>query len=507
MTTTSDAYFRADRSPARDTDVSSPLLGLIFTASAGLFGGTIAWIASGQALFLLQLPLLLFSLFAVMCSGFLYFINPSRWLPFFLLGLVYFSFEFTIRDPRLGGGFDAQSMIKGVLSLALAMVGIFTAFRKVFATPLLLLFFVYSFMAFLSSFYSPVMVVGIPAGITLVGVTVVTARLGTGTEEDILKCWRVMYWASVLTCLLSFAVLAIAPGMSRDMQDPTSFRLRGVTGAANALGPIMAIACVMSILMYKRTRTAMAKRFHVVMFVLFAIALFLTNSRSSILGLIAGLGVTMLVGSGLGVLGLLAVLSIGVVAGSVMLYPGLQNALLSWAAALFSRTGEVYELTSFTGRQGIWQASWQLIDSHPWIGYGLSSVRLILSQSYFDEWGNTVGTAHNWLLESLLTVGWIGTAPLIAVVSICLWKLMRYVMSTAPKLHSVRSLPKAAESPTYAYRDLGLCACQTVLIMVVQGFSEKGFAGHPSSSFLALGAVVATTTFLALNRPTRPAAP
>jgi len=187
-----------------------------------------------------------------------------------------------------------------------------------------------------------------------------------------------------------------------------------------------------------------------------------------------------------------------------MLYPGLQNALLSWAAVLFSRTGEVYELTSFTGRQQIWQASWQLIDAHPWIGYGLSSVRAVLSQSYFDEWGNTVGTAHNSLLESLLTVGWVGTVPLMAVVFICLCKLMGYVMSTAPNMHSMR---RGAGESDDSYRDLALCACQTLLIMVVQGFSEKAFAGHPGSPFLALGAVVATTTFISLKRLARPATP
>ncbi len=503
MTTTSDLYLRPASTP-RNPDASSPLLGLIFGASASLFAGTIGWIASGQALFLLQLPILLFSLFAVMCSGFLYFINPSRWLPFFLLGVVYFSFEFTVRNPSVGGGADIQSLTKGVLSLALAMVSLFTAFRKVFATPLLLLFFAYSVLAFLSAFYSPLLIIGVAAGITLIGVTVVTAKIGTGTEKDVLTYWQVMYWASVLTCLLSFVVLAVAPSYARDLLDPSKYRFRGITGAANSLGPIMAIACVLAVLMYKRTASAMARRFHVVMFMLFLAALILTNSRSSIIGLVAGIGATGLVAGGLGVIGLLAVLSVIVVVGSVMLYPALQYALLSWAAVLFSRTGDVSELTTFTGRQQIWEASWQLIANRPWGGYGMSSVGAVLSRSYFDEWGNTVGTAHNSLLESLISVGWLGTLPLIAVVVICLWKLVRYVMVTAPGAQRFRSDATPIDA---SHRDLALCACQCLLIMVVQGFSEKAFAGHPGSPFLALGAVVATTTFISLRRSARPATP
>ena len=483
------------------SDVSSPMLGLIFCAAALLFLGSIGWMASGQSLILIQLPLVLFALFAVMVSGVLYFINPARWLHFFLLGLVYFSFEFTVRDPSAGGGGDVQSLIKGVLALALAAVGIFTSMKSVFRTPLLLLFFLYSAFAFASAFYSPLVLIGIAAGITLIGVSVVAAKVGTSTQDDVAMYWQVMYWASVATCLLSFAVLAVSPSSARDVLDPSNYRFRGVTGAANSLGPIMAIGCVLALLMRKRAPTMGWKYFHALMLALFLVALVLTDSRSSMIGLLGALGAVFLLSGKLGVLGLMAVGMVALTGAMVMLYPDLQYALLSLAAAAFSRTGAVTELTTFTGRQQIWEASWKLIGDQPWIGYGMSSVRVVLPQAYFDEWGNSVGTAHNSLLESLLTVGWIGTIPLFAVALWCLWMLISFLMRSARPLGS--GLGKKADADTEKVRDLAICATQCLFIMLIQGFSEKAFAGHPGSPFLALGGVVATAVYITLSRPSR----
>lgn len=109
-----------------------------------------------------------------------------------------------------------------------------------------------------------------------------------------------------------------------------------------------------------------------------------------------------------------------------MLNPGINEAILELLASLFARTGQVNELTTLTGRGVIWEACWKLIVERPWVGYGLGSVRVVLPLSYADEWGNTYGSAHNFLLESLISVGWIGSLPLIAVLLMGLGFLISY---------------------------------------------------------------------------------
>jgi len=291
----------------------------------------------------------------------------------------------------------------------------------------------------------------------------------------------------------SLTFMAISPNLARDFQDMANYRLRGITGTANSLGPIMGVACIMALYMMKRATSPGWWRFHAVMLALFAAALLLTNRRSSILGVVVAFIASGFVGGGWGVLRLLASLIGATILATVMFYPGLQEQLLSMAAALFSRTGSVYELTTFTGRQIIWDASWRLVGESPWIGYGMSSVSVVLPKAHADQWGNTVATAHNSLLESLLSVGWLGTLPLVAVVVACLWMLSRYLFASYP----IRDENDAIA----ARRAMSVCAFRVLIMMLVQGVGEKAFAGHPGSPFVALGAVVATTIFMSLNMP------
>lgn len=475
----------------RRADASVTLMGLMFAFALMAFGVTFTWFVKDSGLFLIQLPLVLVTFAVLVVTGLLYFINPTRWLAFFLIGLVYFSFEVTLRGG--GGGADLQSVLKGVFTLALAALGILTALRSSFQTPLLAFFFAYSVIALASAFYSPLMVIGLVAGIGLVGVSVISAKMATGTLADVTGYWRAIYWASVTTAVLSLTVLIIAPNQARDVLDPVNYRLRGVTGAANTLGPIMGIAIMVGLFMIQQARTKWAWRFHAAMLMLFSAELLLTNSRSSILGTVAGVALSLIVSGGVGIMGMLVGGFALTVLMTVMLYPGLQEALLSTLAAAFSRTGQVSELTTFTGRQQIWEASWQLIHDAPWFGYGLSSVAVKISQTFSDQWGNTVSTAHNSLLESLISVGVVGTMPLILVVLMSIWYLVRYLMSSTDVL--------IAEDQTdlQMKRGLARCALGCIVMMLVQGFGEKSFAGHPGSPFLALGGVVATAVFISLH--------
>lgn len=468
------------------------LMGLVFGFALLSFAVTLGWIVTDFGVPLLQLPVLLLTFIAVVATGFLYFLNPARFLTFFLIGLVYFSFEATVRLGGGGGG-DLQSLVKGLFTLALAMLGIFTGLRAIGNSWISVAFFSYALFALVSAAYSPLVLIAGVAGIALVGVAIIAAKIGQGEQADVEGYWKAMYWASTLTVVGSLTFMAISPNLARDFQDMANYRLRGITGTANSLGPIMGVACIMALYMMKRATSPGWWRFHAVMLALFAAALLLTNSRSSILGVVVAFIASGFVGGGWGVLRLLASLIGATILATVMFYPGLQEQLLSMAAALFSRTGSVYELTTFTGRQIIWDASWRLVGESPWIGYGMSSVSVVLPKAHADQWGNTVATAHNSLLESLLSVGWLGTLPLVAVVVACLWMLSRYLFASYP----IRDENDAIA----ARRAMSVCAFRVLIMMLVQGVGEKAFAGHPGSPFVALGAVVATTIFMSLNMP------
>ncbi len=470
----------------------NPILGILLVLSLAMFGGAIGWMSSGQVMPLLQLPLLLVSFILSVTVGFVYFLNPARGLTYLLLGVLYFAFEFTARAQEGGGGGgDSQTLIKGVLAVMFAVLGVFTSSRWVLKSTGGFLLVLYATWAMATSAYSPTPILGFASGIALLGVAVVAARICMGTTQDVLDFWSAIYWASVLTCVLSFITLAVSPIQARDLSDTSVFRFRGVTGAANTLGPIMGIGAIVALLKLKLTGDKKAKLGHGLMFVAFVVALFLTNSRSSIIGFIAGTAGALVVMGAVGLMGFLVMCFIGLLLGSALLYPGLTDSLMSLLASTFARSGQASELTTLTGRGVIWEACWKLIMEKPIFGYGLTSVRTVLPLAYGDEWGNTFGTAHNMLLESLISVGVVGTLPLLALIGVCLYQLAKYAPQARQGLKGASAaLPPPTESL------LAACATRCLLMLLIQGISEKAFAGQPGSSTLALGAIVATSAML-----------
>lgn len=489
-----------DMEPAKRAP--NPILGFLFVGSLLLFGGAAGWLTSGQALPLLQLPLVLISFALAACTGFMYFLNPARALTFVLLGMLYFSFEFTARASEGGGG-DSQTMLKGMLALSFAIFALFTSPRYAFRSGLTALFIVYALFAVSTAFYSPMPIFGLVAGLALVGLTLVAARLSQGQQEDLLALWEAIFWASCLMCFLSLALMAISPMQARDLSD-ARYRLRGVTGTANALGPLMAIGFIAALLRIRTTAGKWSRVFTVVMALTFLVTLALTYSRTAIVGLGAGLIGAALVSGVIGTLGFMVVLLALAMGGAALLNPDINDTILQTLANLFAKTGEVGELTSLTGRGVIWEACWKLFTDRPTFGYGLGSVRVVLPLAYSDQWGNVYGTAHNFLLESLISVGWVGTLPLVAVLLWGLVKLLAYFRGLQQGRKAKR-ITAADDKESAVEQLLALCALRGLLTLIVLGISEKSFAGQPGSTTMALGAILATTVYVVNSRKARDA--
>jgi hypothetical protein len=80
------------------------------------------------------------------------------------------------------------------------------------------------------------------------------------------------------------------------------------------------------------------------------------------------------------------------------------------------------------------------------------------------------------------------------LIAICLRTLIVYFRRRVKTEWSKLSSHQAMNSL------LGKCALRCLLMLLVQGISEKAFAGQPGSSTLALGAIMCTTAFLSRDK-------
>jgi O-antigen ligase len=102
---------------------------------------------------------------------------------------------------------------------------------------------------------------------------------------------------------------------------------------------------------------------------------------------------------------LVAILAFGVSLAFPQLLDGLSQKL--------SRSGDAAEIYTGNGRLEIWNFVWTKIMEAPVLGWGYNSSKVILAQYYGFENGLMVDSAHNMFLQSLLSVGFLGTLPLL----------------------------------------------------------------------------------------------
>lgn len=448
----------------------------------------LVWLIMAGEFFLLQLPILLGTLFILMFFGLGYIINPPAWTGAFFMALLYFAQDFTLRQGLVGGGgVDLQSIVKGGIAALLMSYGLFNGFKRCSHHVVLMLFLAYALFAAGSASYSSARALGIGSGIALLGIAFATARGATLTQKDLSLYWDALYITAVVVCLSSFALLATVPLMARDLADPGAYRMRGITGSANSLGPIMAAGAIMGLGVIRRQTVAWKKNMHRLFWLAMVAALVLTNSRSSWLGLALGLAVCAVLARKQNILTILLLLFGASVGMAVLLLPSLAKEVMTLFVELFSRSGNVQELTSFTGRSDIWAACWKLIVAKPMLGYGLGSVRIEIPKVFWDSWGNTAATAHNFVLESMISVGLVGTSLLLMVVLTTTVGLARMVSHNA-LFHDERQ------------RDLALCALRCMMMLLIHAMVERAFAGMAAPSTVLLGVCVATYVFFALQR-------
>ena len=208
-------------------------------------------------------------------------------------------------------------------------------------------------------------------------------------------------------CLVSILLYYISPDIGRysfwyndELFQGT--RMSGISGHPNTLGFMTASALIGALhLVLKHYRVNKIFYFFVPL-ILFCLVL--TNSRTSMASLILMFGLyaslhfrLFSVAFILGIIGALVLVL------ALEFSPNILNDVLTG----MSRSGNVDEITSLTGRSHIWDQVFIFIEQRPVLGWGYGTIGDVLYAHRYEV-GFHVGQAHNIFLQILFSGGVIG---------------------------------------------------------------------------------------------------
>jgi O-antigen ligase len=306
-------------------------------------------------------------------------------------------------------GADWQSLMKCVIWLGAGVIGYFQipTLRRLTTSPAAVSMLAFVVVSLLSGLYSPTPVYSFGCALSLFSLYVFSGALVSKLSET------EFLWAIVLT-LTAFLMIGWVvyyespPFATAEEWSPGGviLRMSGITGQANNLGAVCDIQLGAVFLLWyaRRCRLAAAIPFAAVGL----ISLMASDSRTGMIELgLASMAVLLRPWP--------------LVLGSALLATGL--ALLTAMAGSFhmegllghfSRTGDPSDVTTLTGRFEIWSFVQQKILDSPIIGWGYNSSKVLITVDLGTA--SPIDTAHNMLLQSLLSVGLIGTLPVVAFI-------------------------------------------------------------------------------------------
>lgn len=442
------------------------------------------WVMVSRELFFGQIPMMLAALFVVLLALIMVGVG---WMglvqhpPIGLLsGLIVFTYcmtDFSIRkggvDP---GSFDIQSIAKGIVWCVVLLFGIVNGAKPVFRDRALSIFCLYAIFAFSSAVYSPSIGLGLGSGIALLALGFFSGVISNWEFGRVSSTWRNLFLALSLMAFLSVVFYFTLPDWARDYRAAGAGRLRGLTGSGNSLGPLMAVATIIGFYCWRTAMSGKAKLFIALALLVNIVALGLTQSRSSMIALVGAIVITRCLAARAWLWLLLS--GIAAIGAWVFQQQSIMDDLLLMLASVVSREGSVAEMTSVTGRSDIWVAATTIWLKSPWVGFGLGSPRVLISEAPISRW-QTYESAHNWVLESLVSFGVVGTTLLSIFLIILFVRVLRLYNAAA----QVAARQRSSEDW------LSFCLMRCLIFALINGMTEKAFAGVPSP----------TTTLLAIT--------
>lgn len=447
--------------------------------------GALIWFFLSPWLFHLQVSILLLSLLLLVIGGIGVLQSPPAWMWIGLIVFVFGLMDFTIRRGGVeAGGFDIQSVFKGLVWILILIFGLVHGARHVFRDNLLSSLFLYSVFAFGSAFYSRAMFLGVGSGVALLAIAMYASVISAWPEQRVRRMWQGLFITVFILAAASLFLYFVFPDWARDWRASGAGRLKGVTGSGNSLGPIMSAGVIVGTYLLTTMKSKLETFAVLGAVIVILVALVLSQSRASMIGLAMAF---LLVAAFRNFFMMLVTAAIAGVLVWTTLQPDIWKESLDLAASVLSRSGRIGEITTFTGRSQIWAAIIPEWLNSPWIGYGLGSPRIIISEAYTGPWGQKFESAHNWLLESLISFGIAGTLLLVIFLGRLGWRLWHF-QPPAPR-GSDRGIDW----------QLVITMRRLFIFCLVSGVMEKAFAGMPSPTTILLACMAGSCAVLSKN--------
>ncbi len=330
---------------------------------------------------------------------------------FLLFFLLFFTNQMNFRGSELiaGGKIDIQTLVRlfcliGVFSICSLNYKVFVnSLRHIplffHAVFLVFLFFV-TCMPWTFNFYSTYAF--LTHIVMFCAVVVLVKRFGFENTLYYYVCGGSIF------CVLSVVFYYFVPEVGRYWYWNEynvffqSTRMSGIAGHPNSLGFMCATGIVGIVhLFFSRYPI------HKALFIGGALLLFclvMTHSRTSLAGMILMVGLYVVIH-----LRLFSVLSFSgvLVLALFLIVSQLFGDAVFDFLRVFSRSGDIEEITSFTGRSYIWEQMFVFIERRPFFGWGHATMSDVLS-AHKQEIGFEVGQAHNLYLQIMFSSGLVG---------------------------------------------------------------------------------------------------
>ncbi len=335
----------------------------------------------------------------------------AEWFWAIMFFALFFTNQMNFRGSEIiaGGNIDFQVLIRlavlgGVFFIcAFYYKKFFNVIREIplfFHSALLVFLFVITSLPWVFNFYS---IYGLITHILMFYIIVVF----------VLRCGfdKVLYYyvsGVVLFCVVSMLFYYVAPDVGRYSyyneanEYFQSRRMSGIAGHPNTLG-FMAGTGILGFLHLKISKYPINKLLYFGIFIVLA-CLLLTDSRTSLGGMLLMVGIYLTLHFKL----LWASILIGVVSIALVFFSEEMGVgIMTEVLQSMSRSGDIDEITSLTGRSHVWDQMFVLIEKRPFFGWGHATMSHVLA-SYKQEIGFEVGQAHNLYLQILFSGGFVG---------------------------------------------------------------------------------------------------
>ena len=369
--------------------------------------------------------------------------------------------SFIERDLSESTNLDAQKGLKLALWLAMGIVAAarWPSYKQLLGDRLVSAFLLFSLLASLSTLWSPTPAYTAAGGLSLVASLLFCSAIAAELSDGMF--FKTIVGSMVLYMALNLAAALFVPGVSWALSigDEDTYRLSGVASHPNVLAKeIASFICLGVPLALMRNNRRLAIGLGALGFAIIV----MTGSRTSLIAITAAFAIPAVLQTraALGPL----VWAGTILVGSVLVL--MSTGLLSLPANMLgsmSRGGDGSEILTMTGRTELWGFVWEKILQAPLLGHGFNTAQTVLSLEWWGQPDAAVG-AHNMWLQSLLTLGIVGTIP---------FAYSHFTIAT-----------RGLSNSRILSRHIGI-------YIFILGLAEVGIAAHPSiltyAAFLAIG--------------------